>query len=288
MKLDKGLTVEEHAKTQEALQERLHSLNIDPIGIFKDVLDDKLSTYFRNKIDDLIEKSLTKKGNTHISERAYTEIKRKNLQEGFSTASKTWKDSEDFYINDSVLDDWEANDIEAYNNYRELEQHVDSALYYYMVSQGMMGIELMGMPSQLIKEKAHIIGKPYKGIMRENICLRKYPANGYGFGRPHYDYFNNGFRMLAAILYLNDVKKGGETIFPILNKKIAPKKGSLLFFPSHHTHVHYGNRSNEDKYIITIHVCNYPINDKHYHLRNENGVKELVGLRFNKLIKDED
>lgn len=56
-----GLTVEEHAKTQEALQERLHSLNIDPIGIFKDVLDDKLSTYFRNKIDDLIEKSLTKK-----------------------------------------------------------------------------------------------------------------------------------------------------------------------------------------------------------------------------------
>ena len=37
-------------------------------------------------------------------------------------------------------------------------------------------------------------------------------------------------RHVTFILYLNEVKKGGETYFPLLDLKIEPKKGSLIAF----------------------------------------------------------
>ena len=37
-------------------------------------------------------------------------------------------------------------------------------------------------------------------------------------------------RHVTFILYLNEVKKGGETYFPLLDLKIDPKKGSLIAF----------------------------------------------------------
>lgn len=58
----------------------------------------------------------------------------------------------------------------------------------------------------------------------------------------HYDYFDpayagnagalarGGQRQTTAILYLCDVDEGGETEFPELNLKIAPTRGSLLYF----------------------------------------------------------
>ena len=37
-------------------------------------------------------------------------------------------------------------------------------------------------------------------------------------------------RHVTFIMYLNEVKKGGETYFPLLDLKIKPKKGSLIAF----------------------------------------------------------
>ena len=37
-------------------------------------------------------------------------------------------------------------------------------------------------------------------------------------------------RHVTFIMYLNEVKKGGETCFPLLGLKIEPKKGSLIAF----------------------------------------------------------
>jgi len=37
-------------------------------------------------------------------------------------------------------------------------------------------------------------------------------------------------RHVTFIMYLNEVKKGGETYFPLLDLKIEPKKGSLIAF----------------------------------------------------------
>jgi prolyl 4-hydroxylase len=41
-----------------------------------------------------------------------------------------------------------------------------------------------------------------------------------------------GPRMLTFFLYLSDVDKGGETVFPKLGISVTPKKGRALLWPS--------------------------------------------------------
>jgi prolyl 4-hydroxylase len=60
--------------------------------------------------------------------------------------------------------------------------------------------------------------------------------------QPHYDYFHpntpggqanlarGGQRVATFIMYLHTTPSGGETIFPLLNLRIAPQKGSALLF----------------------------------------------------------
>lgn len=59
-------------------------------------------------------------------------------------------------------------------------------------------------------------------------------------------------RLLALILYLNDVEVGGETAFYYQAREISPRAGSAIFFPTAWTHMHCGRvpRSG-DKYIVT-------------------------------------
>jgi len=67
----------------------------------------------------------------------------------------------------------------------------------------------------------------------------------YGIGaeyKPHFDYFppenkgsdnhmaRGGQRVATLLLYLNDVEEGGETVFPEINFKYAPLKGTALYF----------------------------------------------------------
>lgn len=59
-------------------------------------------------------------------------------------------------------------------------------------------------------------------------------------------------RLMAWILYLNDVEEGGETEFLYLHKRIKPKAGTLLIWPAAFTHTHRGNPPlSGAKYIIT-------------------------------------
>ena len=59
-------------------------------------------------------------------------------------------------------------------------------------------------------------------------------------------------RVMVWMTYLNDVEEGGETVWPDLDVKIKPKKGSTLIWPAYWTHSHHGIVApNEDKYIIT-------------------------------------
>ena len=46
-----------------------------------------------------------------------------------------------------------------------------------------------------------------------------------------YDYQKGGLRFATFIIYLNDDMTGGETEFPLINKKIKPERGKgILFF----------------------------------------------------------
>ena len=59
-------------------------------------------------------------------------------------------------------------------------------------------------------------------------------------------------RILAFMLYLNDVDEGGETEFLYQKCRFKPQKNTLMIWPSQFTHVHRGNPPlSNDKYIIT-------------------------------------
>lgn len=59
-------------------------------------------------------------------------------------------------------------------------------------------------------------------------------------------------RIMAWMIYLNDVNDGGETEFKFQNYKSKAEKGKLLIWPAAWTHVHRGVASqSETKYIIT-------------------------------------
>ena len=64
-------------------------------------------------------------------------------------------------------------------------------------------------------------------------------------------------RLLAFILYLNDVEEGGETEFMTLNRLVKPETGKVLCFPCNFMFPHKGNIPlSNDKYIVTAFV--YP------------------------------
>lgn len=88
------------------------------------------------------------------------------------------------------------------------------------------------------------------------LQVQKYPANeksGYFSFHCEAGVRMASDRVMTYMVYLNDVAEGGETEFLEQCIRIKPKKGTVVFFPTHATHVHRGNPvlSGEDKYILT-------------------------------------
>tara|TARA_Y100000022_G_scaffold107935_1_gene93185 strand:+ start:168 stop:794 length:627 start_codon:yes stop_codon:yes gene_type:complete len=81
--------------------------------------------------------------------------------------------------------------------------------------------------------------------------------SGGGFHNWHceHGYFTNDLdkdRLLAWMVYLNDDYEGGETEFNYLSKRVKPKKGTLLMWPTGFTHTHRGGMVvSGKKYILT-------------------------------------
>jgi len=66
----------------------------------------------------------------------------------------------------------------------------------------------------------------------------------------------NSNRVLAWMIYLNDVEDGGDTEFLYQRVKIKPKKGTFVMWPAGLTHPHRGNPPySNDKYVLTGWVC---------------------------------
>ena len=91
-------------------------------------------------------------------------------------------------------------------------------------------------------------------VINEDLRIKKYSLNDKDRFPLHIDAdtSRSSVRCLAMLLYLNDVEEGGETIFPNLDLKIKPTKGSLLIFPPTWMFPHIGSKpiSNE-KYILS-------------------------------------
>jgi len=94
--------------------------------------------------------------------------------------------------------------------------------------------------------------------------IQKYDKNDGHFNSFHLENYGEEAkdRLFVFILYLNDVKKGGETEFYFKeegSKKhfaIKPKAGTLIIHPASWPYVHKGNVPvSNDKYILTTWAC---------------------------------
>lgn len=98
-------------------------------------------------------------------------------------------------------------------------------------------------------------------ISDSGFQVQKY-LKSYGFYRPHVDSFPAPFstisdRVLAMVIYLNDVDFGGETNFPLHEIAVTPKAGRIVFFPATWTHLHESRVPiSGDKWIISSFINN--------------------------------
>jgi 2OG-Fe(II) oxygenase superfamily len=78
------------------------------------------------------------------------------------------------------------------------------------------------------------------------------PKEGYHVWHCENGPIEHARRIGVYILYLNDVIEGGETEFLYQGKRVQPREGTLVIFPSSYTHVHRGNPPLKGvKYILT-------------------------------------
>ena len=85
--------------------------------------------------------------------------------------------------------------------------------------------------------------------------IQRYKPNE-GYFVTHFENSGPGLdgstRILAWMIYLNDVREGGYTEFPTQNKKFQPRRGDILIWPAYFTHPHRGIVSKtQKKYIVT-------------------------------------
>ena len=93
--------------------------------------------------------------------------------------------------------------------------------------------------------------------------LQKYlPGQAYHPEHMEHGYQNYDCRRLVAwMIYLNDVEDGGETYWPQQDFIKSARTGDLCIWPSGWTHSHYGIVSKtETKYVITG-WCSFSVTD---------------------------
>ena len=101
-------------------------------------------------------------------------------------------------------------------------------------------------------DKFDIIDKFDSHTVYQLILQKTSIGGGYHIWHCESGSMSTGRRVMAFILYLNDVETGGETEFLYYPKRITPAAGTLILFPSQYTHTHRGNPPiSNDKYIIT-------------------------------------
>jgi hypothetical protein len=70
----------------------------------------------------------------------------------------------------------------------------------------------------------------------EDVCINRYePGQSY---RKHSDAGPGYNRVISALVYLNDVASGGETVFTLFDEAVTPRAGRLVIFPSNYAYAH--------------------------------------------------
>ncbi len=234
MRKFKELTDKEKKEQISSLFKNIENMNIDFIQIFDNAIEKDVCKRFVNKF-----KAIDKNGDTYDGNLGSERIVNKDRKLSRDVSLSKYYDDE--------LD----------SLYKIMLKAVMSCVYSYLVNVGFFGISFVGMRGMDLKRYVpdeHIPRFP-KDIALASAKLRKYEKNKGGYFVPHYD--NEGDlsrRIVAVVIYLNDIKYGGETSFPVLKRNIKPRIGRIAIFPSYFTHIHYGKTSPQDKYVIVGHI----------------------------------
>ena len=85
-----------------------------------------------------------------------------------------------------------------------------------------------------------------------SLQIQKYTPEDKGYPAVHVESGSeHTAKYLALIVFLNNVNKGGETVFPMCGTAITPETGKVVIWPTGLPFYHCGNKSGSDKYILT-------------------------------------
>lgn len=183
---------------------------------------------------------------------------------------------EDFIgIYDNVLSTEECagmiryfEDLRQYNLVINYDQYTNNAHSRKDESVFMLHPDVITLPkgSPILLPFIKIFWECYEDYCNEFAILKSAAKHGFymlriqrtdlGGGFHNWHFENTGCetanRIVTFMMYLNEVEEGGETEFLYLHKRIKPKTGTLLFWPSTYSHTHRGNPPLSGiKYIIT-------------------------------------
>ena len=161
------------------------------------------------------------------------------------------------YVREKALSLEQCNSIVDYINsskttfanfYFVLHSSTNSTLHKFLVDVIQKNLDLYVEEHKFLKT----LYAPW-GIS-ENYNLQKY-LPGQAYYPEHMEHGKDDYdckRILAWMIYLNDVKDGGETYWPQQDFKKSARTGDLCIWPAGWTHSHYGIVSKtETKYVVT-------------------------------------
>ncbi len=165
-----------------------------------------------------------------------------NYIELFESQSNLRYDRQELYGDDYNSNYVEDNAIDVLSNFKELSLY--STMRPFLNS--------FWPCYEKYYKKYSILQNMGKQDVYELKIQKTEPSQGYHIWHNEKMYRNQQQRVAVLMCYLNDVKEGGETEFLYQHKRIKPKKGSIVIWPSSFTHTHRGNPPlSGSKYIIT-------------------------------------
>tara|TARA_Y100001973_G_C5207248_1_gene342494 strand:- start:954 stop:1544 length:591 start_codon:yes stop_codon:yes gene_type:complete len=147
---------------------------------------------------------------------------------GFEKASILQKQDQQFFAAPRNIDVW-------WESLKSMMVNFDLAFNHYVKNTG--ADDAYGVPFHFTDLKIQ----------------KTLPTEGYHVWHiEHGKGFENESRAFVFSIYLNDVKEGGETEFLHFSKRVQPKTGRIVIWPSGFPYLHRGNSPlSGEKYILT-------------------------------------
>ena len=126
-----------------------------------------------------------------------------------------------------------------------LDRKLTSPVSWYLIARGMMMHAL---------EYAREYGYGIRNMEQPQVLHYSSDPDNRQFYKPHVDTDHEGKsneRDFSAVLYLNTVEEGGDTVFTYFGAGVQPVEGRIVFFPANYAYMHEALPPiSEDKFAV--------------------------------------